>query len=100
MKIKRSVWKFPYNPYNFYIFRKNIKTLSRNITLTSKHLYNNYKCYKGKVTGKLEITKQHLGHKIGEFFITKILGERIAFRKRQKLLLKKTKNKMKLLKKK
>src|SRR5688572_5896672 len=94
MKIKRSVWKYPYNPYSFYIFKKNIKTINRNITLTSKFLYNTFKCYKGKVVGKLEITKQHLGHKMGEFFITKILGERIAYRKRQKLLMKKTKNKM------
>jgi len=48
----------------------------------------------------LLITKQHLGHKFGEFFITKVLGERIAYRKRLKLLLKKNKNKAKLLKKK
>jgi hypothetical protein len=37
---------------------------------------------------------------MGEFFLTKILGERIAYRKRQKMLLKRQKNKMKLLKKK
>jgi len=43
----------------------------------------------------LEITKQHLGHKLGEFFLTKVLGERIAYRKKQKLLLKRSKNKMK-----
>jgi len=91
MKIKKSIWKFPYNPYTFYTFKKNIKTLDRNITLTSKFLYNNYLCYKGKIAGKLEISKQHMGHKLGEFFITKILGERIAYRKRQKLLLKKNK---------
>lgn len=56
-------------------------------------------CYKGKVVGKLEINKLHLGHKLGEFFLTKVLGERIAYRKRQKLLMKKAKNRMKLLKK-
>jgi hypothetical protein len=38
--------------------------------------------------------KNHLGHKLGEFFTTKVLGERIAYRKRLKLLLKRKKNKV------
>jgi len=71
----------------------------RNVTLTSRFLGKSYKCYKGKVIGKLLIAKQHLNHKLGEFFITKVLGERIAYRKRLKLLLKKNKNKAKLFKK-
>ena len=95
MRIKRSSWKFPYNSYYFFYYKKKIKTLDRNITLTSKFLYKTFKCYKGKIVGKLEITKQHLGHKLGEFFLTKVLGERIAYRKKQKLLLKRSKNKMK-----
>jgi len=100
MNIKKSIWKFPFNNDSYYFFKDNIKTLDRNITLTSKHLNKTYKCYKGKVIGKLEITKKHLGHKIGEFFITKVLGERVAYRKREKMLLKKNKHKLKMLKKK
>jgi len=65
------------------------KTLMRNVTLTSRFVGKSYRCYKGKVIGKLLIAKQHLNHKFGEFFITKVLGERIAYRKRLKLLLKK-----------
>ena len=99
MGIKKSLWKFPYNYNNYNIFKDKVKTLSRNVTLTSKFLTKDYKCYKGKIVGKLNITKQHLGHKIGEFFFTKVLGERIAYRKRQKKLLKKSKDKMKLRKK-
>jgi len=98
MQIKRSKWKFPYC-YNINLFFKKKKVLSRNITLTSKFLDKTIKCYKGNVIGKLLITKQHLQHKLGEFFLTKVLGERIAYRKKQKLLLKKNKNKMKLKKK-
>lgn len=100
MKIKKSVWKFPYNIESYNFIKKNIKTLDRNITLTSKYLYKTYSCYKGKIVGKLEVTKQHLGHKIGEFFSTKIIGEKVAYRKRQKMLLKKHKNKNKMKKKK
>jgi len=74
--------------------------LNRNITLTSKFVDQKFMCYKGKVIGKLDITNQHLGHKFGEFFLTKVLGERIAYRKRQKALLKKAKHKIKLLRKK
>lgn len=77
------------------MFFKKKKTLIRNVTLTSKFLDKTYRCYKGKTMGKLLIMKQHLGHKFGEFFITKILGERIAYRKKLKLLLKKNKNKLK-----
>jgi len=87
MKIKRSSWKFPYNLYNFNMLNNNDKVLNRNITLTTKFLNKNLKCYKGKVFGKLLVSTQHLGYKLGTFFITKILGERIAYRKRQKLLL-------------
>jgi ribosomal protein S19 len=96
--IKKSCWKYPYNLYAFASFKKK-KTLMRNVTLTSRFLGKSYRCYKGKVIGKLLIAKQHLNHKFGEFFITKVLGERIAYRKRLKLLLKKNKNKAKLLKK-
>jgi ribosomal protein S19 len=74
--------------------------LNRNITLTSKFEDKKFSCHKGKVIGKLNITSQHLGHKFGEFFLTKVLGERIAYRKRQKALLKKAKHKIKLLRKK
>ena len=43
------------------------------------------------------VTKQHLGFKLGSFFPTKVLGERIAYRKKQKALMKKNKNKQKLI---
>ena len=43
------------------------------------------------------VTKQHLGFKLGSFFTTKVLGERIAYRKKQKALMKKNKHKQKLL---
>jgi len=96
--IKRSCWKYPYNFENFFFLGKK-KTLMRNVTLTSKFINKAYKCHKGKVVGKLLIEKQHLGHKLGEFFSTKVLGERIAYRKRLKLLLKKNKNKIKVKRK-
>lgn len=94
MRIKRSSWKFPFNNLNFTL-HKDVKLFDRNITLTTKFLDKNLKCHKGKVIGKLLINKYHLGHKLGEFFITKVLGERIAYRKKQKMLLKKKKNKQK-----
>jgi len=66
--------------------------------LTSRFLDRKLDCYKGSNVGKLLITKSHLGHKLGEFFITKVLGERIAYRKKLKLLLKKKKSKMNIKK--
>lgn len=99
MKINRSVWKFPFKFNISYYHKNNAKTFNRNITLTTGLLNKQLYCYKGLNVGKLLITKKHLGHKLGEFFITKVLGERIAYRKRLKKLLKKQKNKVKLLKK-
>jgi len=82
------------------IIKKKKKTYNRNIKLTTSFLDRKMDCHKGLNTGRLIITKKHLGHKLGEFFTTKVLGERIAYRKRLKLLLKKNKNKAKVLKKK
>lgn len=99
MKIKKSKWKFPFNIVTnraVYKIEDNfIKCYNRNLTLTTQYLNKLVKCHKGKTIGKLIVSKQHLGFKLGEFFITKILGERIAYRKKQKLLLKKSKQKQK-----
>jgi len=91
MNIKRSGWKFPFNLNISYYHKKDKKTYNRNITLTTFFLEKKLDCYKGLNMGKLLVTKAHLGHKLGEFFTTKVLGERIAYRKKQKLLLKKRK---------
>jgi ribosomal protein S19 len=101
MKIKRSAWKFPFTfNSSFYFKKEKRKTYSRSLTLTTSFLDKKLECYRGLNVGKLLITKRHLGHKLGEFFLTKVLGERIAYRKRLKLLLKKRKNKSNLEKKK
>lgn len=104
MQIKRACWKFPFNRIQCSFYKKTIdntisKVYNRNLTLTTPMLNKIVKCHKGKVIGKLLIEKHHLGHKLGEFFTTKILGERIFYRKKQKLLLKKHKNKQKKIKK-
>jgi ribosomal protein S19 len=99
MNIKKSGWKFPFNLNVSYYHKKDKKTYNRNITLTTSFLEKKIDCYKGLNMGKLLVTKSHLGHKLGEFFTTKVLGERIAYRKKQKLLLKRKKNKVNLKKK-
>jgi ribosomal protein S19 len=105
MKIKKAAWKFPFNLTRTYKYKINktdenyVTVHNRDLTLTTKFLGKQLRCHKGKAVGKLRINKQHLGYKLGEFFITKILGERISYRKKQKLLAKKTKSKQKLLKK-
>lgn len=99
MNIKKSGWKFPFNFNVSYYHKKDKKTYNRNITLTTSFLDKKLDCYKGLNMGKLLVTKSHIGHKLGEFFTTKVLGERIAYRKKQKLLLKRKKNKVNLKKK-
>lgn len=99
MSIKKSRWKFPFNLNISHYSKDNKKTFNRNITLTTSFLDKKLDCYKGLNAGRLLVTKNHLGHKLGEFFITKVLGERIAYRKKLKLLLKKKKNKVTVKKK-
>ena len=99
MRIRKSSWKFPFNLNVSHYFKKDKKTYNRNITLTTFFLEKKMECHKGLNTGRLIITKNHLGHKLGEFFTTKVLGERIAYRKRQKMLLKRKKSKQNIRKK-
>ncbi len=100
MNIKKSGWKFPFNLNVSHYCKNDKKTYNRNITLTTSFLDRKIDCYKGLNTGRLLITKNHIGHKLGEFFITKVLGERIAYRKKLKLLLKKKKKYKEKIKKK
>jgi ribosomal protein S19 len=100
MRIKRSSWKYPFNLISRSTFKVEdnfYKVYNRNLTLTSPLLNKQIRCHKGKVVGKLLITNQHLGFKLGSFFTTKVLGERISYRKKLKLLQKKNKNKQKLM---
>lgn len=98
MSIKKSVWKFPFN-FNKSFYYKEKKTYNRSITLTTSFLDKKIDCYKGLNTGRILVMKNHLGHKLGEFFTTKVLGERIAYRKKLKLLLKRKKSKINIKKK-
>lgn len=98
MRVKKSTWKFPFNnihKYNYKVGEFLLTTYNRNLTLTSRMLNKQVRCHKGKVVGKLLIEEKHLGHKLGEFFITKILGERIAYRKRQKEILRRSRSRKK-----
>lgn len=100
MRVKRSSWKYPFNIISKKVYKveDNVyKVYNRNLTITSSFLNKQIRCHKGKVVGKLLITKQHLGFKLGSFFTTKVLGERISYRKKLKLLQKKNKNKQKLI---
>jgi len=91
MKIKKSGWKFPFVFNVSYYYKKEKKTYNRNFLLTTSSIDRKLDCHKGSNVGKLLITKNHIGHKLGEFFTTKVLGERIAYRKKLKLLLKRKK---------
>jgi len=72
------------------------KIFKRNITITSTLIGKTIKAHKGAKVGKILLRSNMLGHKIGEFFITKIIGARIAYRKK----LKQKKSKLKLKSKK
>ena len=94
-KIKKSVWKTPFcfkfNKFMDLTLHK--KTFKRNITITSSLIGKTLHIHKGNRVGKIFLKQSMLGHKLGEFFVTKVLGERIAYRKKLKLKQKRSKNK-------
>ena len=105
----RSVKKGPYVDANLEVKvsgmneGKNkkgvIKTWSRRSTITPDFVGHTFAVHNGNKFIPVYITEFMVGHKLGEFFTTKVLGERIAYRKKQKLLLKRKKNKVNLKKK-
>jgi len=87
--IRKSVWKFPfiknYNRTSTYIDD------GRNITITSKLIGRKVLMYRGNRWNKMKVEHKFVNHKMGEFFVTKILGGRVAYRKKIKERKKKSK---------
>jgi ribosomal protein S19 len=71
------------------------RLFKRNVTITSSLLGKTIHVHKGNRVGKTFIKSNMLGHKFGEFFVTKVMGERIAYRKKLKQKQKRSKGKKK-----
>ena len=73
--MKRSTWKGPY--INLALLKelknKKIKTYSRNSTILPQFIGYKIKVYNGKKFIPLTITEEMVGHKYGEFVLTKQL---------------------------
>jgi ribosomal protein S19 len=67
---KRSFWKGIYSK-NFLLTNKTIKTLSKNILLSPNHLNAQFEVYNGKTFSKVQVTKEMIGCKLGEFVRTR-----------------------------
>ena len=71
--MNRSKWKGLYitlnskNPQNL----SPIILMSRNSSVTPKHIGQTYKVHNGKNFKKITVIKEMVGHKFGEFFKTK-----------------------------
>lgn len=95
---KRSHWKIPYLSNIFLRFLKKtnnkrkfkIKTQNRNSFIPSTLLTKTLNIYNGRKYQPIIIKKEMVGHKIGEFGITKILGYKP--KKKRKTQVKRKKN--------
>lgn len=73
--MKRSTWKGPYINLSLLkeLKNKKIKTYSRNSTILPQFIGYKIKVYNGKKFIPLTITEEMVGHKYGEFVLTKQL---------------------------
>ena len=78
MTIKRSKWKgilFKKKFFNILKIKnnlnKNIEIYNRNSTISPICLNRNFNIYNGKIFIKITVTEQMIGHKFGEFSLTK-----------------------------
>jgi len=71
----RSIWKpyFSLNLYNknLFSFTENFLFAKRNERILDIFISKNFKIYNGKSFKILEIKNYMIGHKFGEFFISK-----------------------------
>lgn len=101
----RASWKVPYVCKNFLKIvtndEKNWKKIFTNYKIFFKRstiipytlINKKIKIYNGKRFKTILIRPQMVGHKMGEFVVTKIMGRKIAQRKLAKLKKKKNKKK-------
>lgn len=84
----RSSWKVPYFHNIFYskrlVNKRAIKLPLRNSTIIPAMLDRNIYIYNGKTYQRFLIKKEMLGHKYGEYSITKTLGNVSKKRKQKK----------------
>lgn len=91
---KRSHWKIPYM-YNMFInytsvAKKNIKIQYRHSIIPNTLLSKTLNIYNGRKYIPVIVKKEMIGHKTGEFSITKVLGYKP--KKKRKTQVKRKKN--------
>ena len=91
---KRSHWKIPFIS-NIFLKKstnnkKKIKTQNRNSFIPSTLLAKTLNIYNGRKYQPIIVKREMIGHKIGEFGITKIIGYKP--KKKRKTQVKRKKN--------
>lgn len=73
----RSIWKGPFISSSFFdearLSNKNIlKTSSRNIVILPFLIGKSVRVHNGKIFIPISITEEMVGHKLGEFVVTRL----------------------------
>lgn len=77
--MKRSKWKGPF--ITKLDFEKKLPLMSRNYEITSQTVGLVCNVHSGRTLTKLTITNEMIGHKVGEFVLTRA---RFVFKKKKK----------------
>jgi ribosomal protein S19 len=76
---KRSFWKGIYSR-KFSLSNQIIKTLSKNCIISPKYLNVQFEVYNGKSFTKIQVTKNMIGYKLGQFVKTR---KEFSFKKKK-----------------
>lgn len=88
--MSRSKWKGPYinekmlinlNTHNLNL-QKNYKIFNKSFIIIPKFIGLTFNIYNGKNFSKLKITEEMLGHKLGEFILTR---KKFNFKKKKRI---------------
>lgn len=85
--MKRSKWKGPNTNLTFFKRlkdlndKKTLKEVPRNMSILPKFVNHSFKVHTGNSYSEISVTKEMIGHKFGEFSITR---KPFAFKKKKK----------------
>jgi len=80
----KSKWKLPYIDVSFFQDVKAVGVVSRSLFISDNFYKKIVGIHNGQTVMYLSVKKAMLGHKFGEFAITKVIGSNIQRKKKKK----------------
>jgi ribosomal protein S19 len=80
----KSKWKLPYIDVSYFQDVKEVGVVGRSLYISDNFYKKIVNVHNGQTLISLSVKKAMLGHKFGEFSITKVMGSLIQRKKKKK----------------